>query len=107
MTVPNPKNLEIGCGRMPHKGFKTIDIEEYAHPDYLGDFRTMSFTDVDMIRMHHVLEHFGRDEGIQVLNLLNTWLKPNGLLVIETPDFEGICREFLKDPYWMTRHAYG
>lgn len=99
--------LEIGCGRKPHKGFKTIDIEAYANPDYLGDFRTMNFENVQVIRAHHVLEHFGREEGIRVLEQWRSWLRPGGQLIVETPDFEGICHDFLIDPYWMTRHAFG
>lgn len=99
--------LEIGSGLRPHKGYKTIDVEEYAHPDYLGDFRTMDFRDVEVIRSHHLLEHFGRDEGEAVLKLWNKWLEDTGILIVETPDFEYICRYFATDPYWMTRHAFG
>ena len=99
--------LEIGSGRKPHKGYKTVDIEEYAKPDFLGDFRVMTFKDVDTLRAHHVLEHFSRQEGENVLKLWHSWLKKDGLLIIETPDFEGICNNFNKDKYWMTRHAYG
>ena len=99
--------LEIGSGRMPHNGYSTIDVEAYANPTYLGDFRTMEFKDVDEIRSHHLLEHFGREEGERVLRLWHSWLKPSGILIVETPDFEGICKEFSVDPYWMTRHSFG
>ena len=104
--------LEIGCGRKPLRGFKHIDIEAYANPDFLGDFRTMSFSDVEEIQSHHLLEHFGREEAIKVLELWKSWLKVGGKLVVTTPDFEGICEEFgkVKDPkrmYWLCRHAYG
>ncbi len=101
------EKLEIGCGRKSHKGYKTIDVEAYAKPDYLGDFRTMNFKDVEVIRMHHVLEHFGREEGVKVLELIHSWLKVGGVFICETPDFEGICQDFSIDPYWMTRHAFG
>lgn len=99
--------LEIGCGRKPHKGFKTIDIEAYANPDYLGDFRTMNFENVQVIRAHHVLEHFSREEGVTVLKQWHSWLKQGGILIVETPDFEEICHDFASDPYWMTRHTFG
>lgn len=101
------KKIEIGSGKRPHKGYKTIDVEAYANPTYLGDFRTMSFSELDEIRNHHVLEHFGREEGIKVLKQWCSWLKKDGILVVETPDFEYICENFKKDPYWMTRHAFG
>lgn len=100
-------NLEIGCGLRPHKGFKTIDVEEYAHPTYLGDFRTMNFNDIEIIRAHHLLEHFSRKESLEVLKLWRSWLKTDGILIVETPNFKGICEKFLQDPYWMEFHTYG
>ncbi len=100
-------NLDIGSGRKPHKGYTTIDVEEYAHPDYLGDFREMTFKDIDVIRSHHLLEHFGREDGIRVLKLWQSWLKVGGTLLIETPDFEYICKEFPVNPEPLIRHAYG
>lgn len=99
--------LDIGAGRKPHKGYKTIDVESYANPDFLGDFRTMSFSGIEVIRAHHILEHFSEIEAVSVLELWRDWLADGGQLIVETPDFEGICRDFLVDPYWMARHAYG
>lgn len=99
--------LELGSGKKPHRGFTTVDIEPDSHPGIVGDFRTMTFENVEEIHAHHLLEHFGREEGLNVLKLWHGWLKPGGILIVETPDFEEICREFYKDPYWMTRHAYG
>lgn len=99
--------LEFGSGKRPHKGYKTIDIESYSGADIIGDFRTMTFEDVEEIRAHHLLEHFSRHEGETVLSLWRSWLKWGGTLIVETPDFEGICQNFSKDKYWMARHAYG
>ena len=101
------KKLEIGSGRRPHKGYETIDVEAYAKPDHLGDFRKMVFEDVDEIRSHHLLEHFGREEGLSILKRWHSWLKKGGILIVETPDFQGICNHFHTDKYWMARHAYG
>jgi predicted SAM-dependent methyltransferase len=100
-------SLNIGCGKRKYRGYTTIDIDSENSPDIVGDFRTMDFKDVDEIRAEHLLEHFSRDEGIQVLKLWHKWLKEGGILIVETPDFEGICRDFEIDKYWMTRHAYG
>lgn len=99
--------IEIGCGKRPHKGYTTIDVEEYANPDIVGDFRKMTFHNVEVIRAHHLLEHFSRDESLDVLKTWHRWLKEDGTLIVETPDFQGICENFSKDPYWMTRHAFG
>src|SRR3990167_4406121 len=99
--------LCIGSGRRLKKDFTNIDIESKNNPDIVGDFRTMSFNDVDEIVAEHILEHFSRDEGLQVLSQWRSWLKVSGILIVETPDFEYICKNFNQDPYWMTRHAYG
>lgn len=104
--------LDVGSGHRPHKGYKTIEIQEQFKPDYLGDFREMVFTDVDVIRAHHLLEHFSRDDSDKILKQWHSWLKVGGILIVETPDFEGICRMFgethnKKTKYWLVRHAYG
>lgn len=101
------EKLELGMGIKRHPGYTTVDIRPEVKPDFIGDFRTMTFCNLDEVRSHHLFEHFSREESLEVLKQWNTWLKPKGQLVIETPDFEGICRDFHKDPYWMTRHAYG
>jgi hypothetical protein len=97
--------LEIGSGRTPHSGYETIDIEAYAKPTYLGDFRKMSFSEVEEIRANHLLEHFSRQEAIEVLKQWRSWLKDGGRLIVETPDFEGICYYFTQQPIrlWGTR----
>jgi hypothetical protein len=99
--------LNIGCGIRHLKGYKTIDIEPKNNPDIVGDFRTMKFEDVDEIRAEHILEHFSREEGLQVLAQWVSWLKEGGKLIVETPDIEYICKDWQIDPYWMTRHIYG
>lgn len=103
--------LNIGCGKRKYTGYKTIDIESSNNPDIVGDFRTMSFSDIEEIRAEHILEHFSRDESCLVLPQWRSWLKDNGILIVETPDFEYICKEFVgKTPdvqYWLARHAYG
>lgn len=101
------RRLNIGAGRRHHKNYTTIDIEPSNKADIIGDFRTMQFDNVQEILAEHLLEHFGRDEGEAILDLWNSWLVKGGVLIVETPDFEYICKNFDKDKYWMTRHAYG
>jgi predicted SAM-dependent methyltransferase len=101
------KRIEVGSGKQPHAGYFHIDIEDRKGVDIVGDFRMMSFSDLEEIRSNHLLEHFSREEGIKVLKLWHSWLKQGGLLIIETPDFEEICKRFSEDKYWLARHAYG
>lgn len=103
--------LNLGAGRRKYKGYTCIDIEPKNNPDIVGDFRQMTFSDIDEIRAEHLLEHFSRDDGLLVLNQWRDWLKPGGVLIVETPDFEYICKGFANQntggQYWFTRHAYG
>lgn len=108
------KKLELGSGKFPHQGYTHIDIDPKHRPDIAGDFRTMVFSEVDEIRSHHLLEHFSRQEGIEVLKQWHSWLKKGGKLIVETPDFEAICHHFTDQPkrLWGTREmlvmsAYG
>lgn len=103
--------LNIGSGKRKHKDYTSIDIEPSNDPDIVGDFRKMEFKDIDEIRAEHLLEHFSREEGSLVISQWREWLKPSGILIVETPDFEYICKGFEKQnnhgKYWFTRHAYG
>ncbi len=57
--------------------------------DLTADIRTLSYEEnsVDEIRSHHLFEHFSRAEALKLLTRWRQWLKPGGLLVVETPDF--------------------
>lgn len=97
--------VEVGCGRNKSSGYKTIDIEVYAKPDYLGDFRTMTFSDLEEIKCEHLLEHFGREESTKVLKQWRSWLKLGGILNVVTPDLERLCWIFANQPFrlWAPR----
>lgn len=97
--------VEIGSGKFPRRGYTHIDIEESAKPDILGDFRTMSFDNLDEVMALHVLEHFDRREGLEVLKQWHSWLRVGGRLIVETPDLERICQFFTTRPerLWANR----
>ncbi len=106
------KRIEIGAGKWPVAGFYHIDIEPGRGIDAVGDFRKMSFSNIEEIRAHHLLEHFGYTEVIEVLKQLHSWLMVDGRLIVETPDFERICAIFDNGGYWadkehMMIHAFG
>lgn len=104
------KKIHIGCGKKRFKGYLNIDVEEQYKPDLVADFRKLNFKDLEVIRNYHLLEHFPREEAINIIKLWASWLKKDGLLIIETPDFEGICEMFISDHKrrdWLIRHTYG
>src|SRR3990167_950873 len=87
--------INVGSGNNYLKGYLNIDIEEKYKPDVVADFRTLTYKDVDKIEARHILEHFGRDEAIEVLKQWHSWLEKGGTLLLEVPDFEEICNRFV------------
>lgn len=91
-----PLRLHLGCGETRFEGYVNIDYPSEAHnvmtprADYSADIVTLQFPDasVDEIRLHHVFEHFDRTMALALLIRWHRWLKPGGLLRIETPDIE-------------------
>lgn len=87
--------LHLGCGEKYLDGYVNIDFPEGEHTvmhpkaDTYADIRMLSYPEhsVDEVRSHHLFEHFSRAEALKLLARWRSWLKPGGLLVIETPDF--------------------
>lgn len=100
--------LHLGARFKRFSGYLNVDIEKHPGVDLVADFRTLEYNnEIEAIRAHHLLEHFSRAEGVEVLKQWYSWLMPGGVLIVETPDLEGICADFNRDKYWMCRHAYG
>lgn len=49
----------------------------------------------DEVRLHHVLEHLTREQGTLALRALRRVLKPGGVLDIEVPDVDRVCRAWV------------
>jgi hypothetical protein len=84
--------LNLGAGGTRIDGFTSVDLDPELQPDIAGDFRTMTFADVDEIYASHVLEHFFYGEAEAILRQWCGWLRPAGLLWLAVPDFEQIAR---------------
>src|SRR3989344_1021901 len=111
--------LHIGCQEKYLDGYENIDLPPSEHTvqvvkaDKYADVRDLSYAEnyVAEIRSHHLLEHFSRQEALMLLARWHKWLKPGGLLVVETPDFEESAKKFLKaspeEQFVFGRHIYG
>ncbi len=92
-----PLKLHLGCGEKYLEGYVNIDFPPSEHSvltpkvDMYHDIRTLQYPDnsVDEIQSHHFFEHFSRTDALKLLFRWRKWLKPDGVLVIETPDFYG------------------
>ena len=114
--------LDIGCGegspltslRGPAFRSTGIDIDAKSierakckrlHDDYiLGDFRTIDFKQAfDVVVLSHVIEHFDRDAGWQVLQRLEQLSRC--LIYVETPN--GFLEQTSYDDNPFQRHLSG
>lgn len=90
-----PTRLHLGCGTRYLDGYINIDhppsehtVQSEIRVDRYADILKLAYPagSVDEIRLHHVFEHFPRQIALALLCRWNDWLKPGGLLWIETPD---------------------
>lgn len=114
--------LHLGCGRFYIEGYENIDFDFSNHTvqnDIIADrycnVVKLSYpsSTVDEVRLHHVFEHFSRAVAMALLCRWCDWLRPGGVLRIETPDLMGAARAFVS-PFTshdvrqqIVRHLFG
>jgi len=114
------KKIHLGCGDNYLEGYINVDlpIEDQTIISGKADIRSNIFdlkfenNTIDEIRLHHVFEHFSRQEALTLLLRWRRWLKVGGVLVIETPDFDGCIKKYLdtkdlKTRFELGRHLFG
>jgi len=79
-------------GIEPNKGYADYSIREYGLAVQVGFVQDAAFSpeSFDLVTIWHVLEHT-EDPG-SVLALLRSWLKSDGMLVVEVPNVEATCQ---------------
>jgi glycosyltransferase involved in cell wall biosynthesis len=103
-----PVKLNLGCGDDIMTGWINVDaFSEKA--SVKANIKELPFPDnyADVILVSHVVEHFKFHEAFDAIKEWRRVLKPDGKLIIETPDFLETCREFVNgDEQWRIR-LYG
>ncbi len=116
-----PLKLHLGCGEQHFDGYVNIDYPPSEHScqtrigaDVFADITKLHFApqSVDEIRLHHVFEHFKRSEALALIIRWHESLKVGGRLHLETPDFDGCCRQLvsnipLRYKQAVLRHCFG
>ena len=79
-------------GIEPNRGYADHSIQEYGLTVQVGFVQDAVFPpeSFDVVTIWHVLEHT-EDPG-RVLSLLRSWLKVDGMLVVEVPNIESTCQ---------------
>jgi len=90
----------LGCGSKRLQGFVNIDCLPNAAVDVVDNIailETQADGSADLIYACHCLEHFGRNEVVDVLKVWNSKLKVGGTLRIAVPDFESVIKVYQKN----------
>lgn len=94
--------LNVGSGQRPFRSTSgirwiNVDSQEKWSPEIVGDGRKIPLDDnsVDYFVLHHVLEHFGCDEGDGLIKEAHRLLKPRGSLLVFVPDMKEIKKRWV------------
>lgn len=96
--------LHLGCGQRYFHGYTNVDFPIDLHTvqgksvaDFHADILALKYpsNSVEEIRLHHVFEHFTRPIACALLASWHSWLKPDGIIHLEVPDFEKTARVVL------------
>lgn len=114
--------LHLGCGQRYFEGYVNIDypltehsVQQKSIADIHANLQEISYpsNSIDEVRLHHVFEHFSRPESLAMITIWNSWLKEDGVLIIEVPDFYRSVFEYfnpLRSKYRKAvalRHIFG
>lgn len=93
--------LNLGCGKSYQDGFINIDAFDTTVADKSMSVLSLEFPSntVDEIRASHIIEHLGYINSTFALAEWFRVLKPQGLLLIETPDIETSFRNYAAGDY--------
>jgi predicted SAM-dependent methyltransferase len=88
--------LNLGCGERTKKGYINVDLYS-EKADLQMDVTRLNFSDnyFSLVEARHVVEHLGYVGSINMLSETFRVLKPDGELIIETPDIEKTFVEFV------------
>lgn len=114
--------LHLGCGQVYLDGYTNIDfpiskhtVQQKSVADQFADLTILNYKagSIEEVRLHHVFEHFIRPVALAMLASWHSWLKSDGTLHIEVPDFDATALRILSpltndhDKKVGLRHIFG
>lgn len=97
--APNGRSyLNAGCGETYSTDWNNVDRKRGPHIVYHDLRKPLPYPEniFDAAYSSHVLEHLEREEGDRFLGELFRTCKPGGVCRIVVPDYEQVCREYLR-----------
>jgi hypothetical protein len=97
MEEGQPIKFNMGCGSDRKPGYMGVD-KNSDRADFRMDLFKFDAPEscVDEIFASHVIEHIPQHRAPELLTKWRKTLKDGSKIVIETPDLEAMCREFLE-----------
>ena len=97
--------LNLGSGPLSYDGYLNIDLYD-ERADLKMNITKLDFDDnfADEILASHVFEHIS---PFKIMRTLEEWrrvLRPNGKLIMEMPNIEELCRQFINTNDKMLRY---
>jgi len=90
--------LHLGCGKRHIPGYVNIDFYRTEATDRILNIvqidKSYKNETADVIYMSHVLEHFERTQGKELLVKLFNILKPGGIIRLAVPDWDAIIDRY-------------
>ncbi len=110
--------LEIGTGGRDDDGFIKVDILDFPEGQTPANYRKLDIINAkdeeltalgsfDLIRMQHVFEHFTPEDGLKVLNNCSKLLKPDGYIIVSTPNIDIVIDHYLKGNIREINNGWG
>ena len=89
--------FNMGCGRDRLPGYLGVDMHSDT-ADIKQDIMKLDLPEqcADEIFASHVIEHIPQHRASKVLEKWLATLKEGGMLVLETPDLAGLCKDYLE-----------
>jgi len=90
--------IHLGCGNIYLNDFVNIDIDNQTADENYDVFKLpYKNNSVSLILASHLIEHFKWQDHIPLLTEWHRVLIPGHWLVIEAPNFEESCKNFLEE----------
>ncbi len=73
-----------------------------VYAERVEDCRRFSEASFDLVTMFHVIEHVA--DPARVVRRLTSWLRPGGILAVETPNLDSLDARLFSESYWGGYH---